>query len=408
MQFRQNHERGAVLVTTIVIMGLVTILIAALLTIVNRQNYLTARSATWCSEIPIAEAGIEEALAHLNSKPMRLATNGWTVSGSNVVKSRYFTNSSTVADGYFYTAISTARPPVIVSIGYGRIPTRTNYTSRRVSVMTQENAPIYGIIAQGTISGGTYDSYNSTNSLYSTGGQYDPAKRLDNANVGTLSSATPAISGVKIYGSASTGPGGTVDAGTSTIGDGVWNSTTTGIQPGHVRDDFNQTLLPVNLPNTTWNMFPGSKVLGNKDYKYTGNMTAGFKVTGNARLWITGTVKLTGSDVISISPGGSIEIYLAGDASFGGNGIVNNATDPLACKIFALSTCTSIDFKGNSALTGVIYAPTADVKMSGTPDIYGSLIAKTIQLSGNSKMHYDESLGARNDPQFTIIAWEEL
>src|SRR4051812_31930206 len=115
MRPRLNHQVGSVLVTTLVITALVTIAIAALLTVVNRQHYYTARSSTWCSEIPVAEAGIEEAMAHLNSRPrgkLVFATNGWTLLSNNVVRARYFTNTgAAVPESYFYTAISTTRPP---------------------------------------------------------------------------------------------------------------------------------------------------------------------------------------------------------------------------------------------------------------------------------------------------------
>src|SRR5687767_4203269 len=97
MRISINNERGTVLVTTLIITGLVTLSVAALLMIVKQQSYFSARSQTWCSEIPIAEAGVEEAMAHINSRPRRIWTNGWTVSGTNVYKRR------NVGDGYFYT-----------------------------------------------------------------------------------------------------------------------------------------------------------------------------------------------------------------------------------------------------------------------------------------------------------------
>ena len=50
------RQRGSVLVTTLVIALLVGIVVAALLFVAQEQNYLTARSRVWCSEIPIAEA----------------------------------------------------------------------------------------------------------------------------------------------------------------------------------------------------------------------------------------------------------------------------------------------------------------------------------------------------------------
>src|SRR5687767_3080125 len=118
MRISAQKERGSVLLTTLIITGLVTVTVLGLLAVAQQQNYFAARSATWNSEIPIAEAGIEEAMAHLNSRPRAYATNGWTVVGSNYVKSRLV---GTNLD-YFYTTISTTKPMAIVSVGYGRMP----------------------------------------------------------------------------------------------------------------------------------------------------------------------------------------------------------------------------------------------------------------------------------------------
>src|SRR3954454_12479895 len=127
MKLRYQSQCASALVVMLVITTMVSILVAALLMVAREQNNSTARSATWGSEIPMAEAGIEEAMAHLNSGVPTFFTHRWQLSGSNVIKSRYFTNDGgNYASGYFYTAITTSKPPVIVSIGYGRIPRNTN------------------------------------------------------------------------------------------------------------------------------------------------------------------------------------------------------------------------------------------------------------------------------------------
>lgn len=416
MNIQTNHKRGSVLITTLIITGLVTLVVLALLAVVERQNYYTARSTTWCSEIPIAEAGIEEAMAHLNSKPAAFAANGWTASGSSVVKTRYFTNAGgTIADGYFYTAISTSRPPVIVSIGYGRIPLQTNYTHRTVMVLTKESPPVFGIIAKQTISMGNstvIDSYNSTNSLYSTGGNYDPAKRHDQAAVGSLSSLKPAIQQGKIYGYAATAPGGTASGN---VGDGAWiTGGNPGIQPGHFRDDFTLAIPDAALPATaTWIAYSGTPLVDG-DYKISGDFIGKMVINKKVRLWITGNVKLTGGDTIQISAGGSLELYLGNTtgaivaADFGGGGVENASAVTTACKVYALPTCTTVRFRGNNNLVGVVYAPNSAVDLGGTPDVCGSIVAKSLDLSGNAAVHYDEALGVSNGPLFTIISWEEL
>ena len=408
------------LFTTVIILGLVTLVVAALLTVVQRQHSFTARSTTWSSEIPLAEAGIEEAMAHLGTRPKNFATNGWTMSGSKCVKTRYFTNTpGTMADGYFYATIFTSRPPRIVSIGFGRIPTQTNYTRRTVMVMTKENPPPYGIVAKQTItlggSGSDYpwvDSFDSTDPNYSTGGQYDPLKRNDRAGVATLSSAVPAIStgSGEIWGFATTGPGGTV---TGTVGDGTWNSTTSGLQPNHVRNDFNLAIPDVSEPVfAAPSAIPPSWILANKDYVISGDLTRGFVVQGDARLWVQGDVKLT-SDEIVILPGHSLEIFLGRasgssvSAAFGGGGIQNGLNTARSCKIWGLPTCKDLKFSGSASLTAVIYAPQADVNMNGGSDVYGAITANSFSCGGSMGIHQDESLFGKGPP-FTIISWEEL
>ena len=403
-------------------LGLVAVVVAALLTVVQRHHFFTARSMTWCSAIPIAEAGIEEAMAHLGTRPKNFATNGWSMSGSNCVKTRYFTNTpgtGTVADGYFYTTIQTAKPPTIVSVGFGRVPGQTNFTRRTVLVMTKENPPPYGIVAKELITlGGSasdtpwVDSFDSTDPNYSTAGQYDPLKRNDRAGVATLSRAVPAIStgSGEIWGSATTGPGGTV---TGTVGDGAWNATTSGIQPNHVRNDFNFAIPDVSEPVfAAPSAIPSSWILVNKDYVISGDLTQGFIVQGDARLWVQGNIKLTSGEIV-VMPGKSLEIFIGRatgpfvSASFGGNGIQNGVNTARNCKVWGLPTCNDLKFSGSAALTAILYAPQADITMSGGSDVYGAITGKSFNCNGSMGIHQDESLFGKGPP-FTIISWEEL
>ncbi len=421
MRIQANHQRGHVLVTTLIITGLVTIVVAALLAVVQQQNYFTARSMTWCAEIPMAEAGIEEALAHLNSKPAVLAINGWTVSGSNVVKSRYFTNgSATLADGYFYTAISTASPPVIVSIGYGRIPQQTNYTQRMVLVTTRTNSPSYGIIAKLKVgmSGGAYiDSFDSSNPLYSTGGLYDAAKREDHAVVASQSSLTPAIdSGTgKIYGQAATGPGGTA---AGTIGDGVWNANNANnnqTQPGHFRNDFNMAIPDVKVPFAGGLPLPsavgGVTTVPTGDYLMSNVTVPGGKsmlITGNVRLYVNDKFEINGSGFVKIAPGGSLQVYIGKTGIISGSAIVNDTQNARNCAIYGMPTCTTLTYSGSTAYIGTVYAPQANFTLSGSTDVFGSFVANSFNCSGSMGIHYDEALGNPYKLAFEIVSWEEL
>ena len=69
---------GHILVATLVIAGVLGIALAAYLNVLHTQNNLTVRSQVWNACMPVVEAGIEEALAHINSTgTTNWESNGW-------------------------------------------------------------------------------------------------------------------------------------------------------------------------------------------------------------------------------------------------------------------------------------------------------------------------------------------
>ena len=425
MKTRSFYSRrsGSVLVTTLVLAMLVGVVVGALLIISQQHNTLTARSQTWNREIPIAEAGIEEAMAHLNSKPATLAANGWTNSGSNVVKSRV------LGDGYYYTTLSTqAQKPTIVSVGFGRIPLQTNFTRRVVTATAKLGVPWGFIGITGVDMGGTttyIDSYDSSDPRYSTNGLYTFSKRRDMVGIATLSSNNPAINTgtAKIYGYAATGPGGTV---VGNVGDGTFLSTSSGVQSGHASDDFNGSIGPAPFPATdfttalppvggTVNGTVYSYVLPSliaTNFKMLSDLTIGggggdMIVTGKTKLYVPGNFEIKGTGKLIITNGGSLELYLAGTATVGGQGVVNATGVSTNFTLYGLTNCTSIKFMGGSEYTSRIYAPQAAVEIGGTAEFCGAIVGLSLKFSGTPALHYDEAMGG-SSPTFKIIAWEEL
>src|SRR5579859_5070241 len=221
-----------------------------------------------------------------------------------------------------------------------------------------------GVVAKHQVSlmGGAYiDSYNSADPNQSTGGLYDPAKRGDHAQVLTDSRAVGAVtvSSSHIYGEVSTGPGGTVVCGSGAIGDLAWNASQSGIEPGHVHDDANVTFQDISapfasgaapLPGTfngtsyTYMMGTGNYQISSLDMSGQGNMA----VAGNAVLYVTGDVALAGMSYIYIAPGASLQLYIAGNLTISGKGIINGTQRAANCSVFGLPSCTSMNFAGTS------------------------------------------------------------
>jgi hypothetical protein len=422
MKTFNSSNRGSVLVTTLVMALLVGLVVSALLFLAKEQNYLTSRARTWASEIPIAEAGIEEAMAHLNSRPLTLGVDGWSLVGTNYVKSRNLTNA------YYYTTIyrpsSSAATSTLVSVGYARLPLATNYSRRTVMALAKLAPPGWGFVAKNLVSmnGNPYiDSYVSSDPRYSTNGRYDVNKRRDRAGVASLSSLRPAVNtgGGKIFGSAATGPGGTVSGN---VGDGPWLAANTGLQPDHVTDDFNMAIPDVVFPPPGWtpqytplvNQVIGgilyNYVLPAGDWHFSGNVNPtglGIYIQGDVRIYITGNFKMAGNTAMTLAPGATMEMYIGGSMDLAGKCVVNPSGIPANCKIYGLNTCTSMKYSGTAEAYAQIYAPYAAVDIVGDFDFSGGIVASALRFSGTANIHYDESL--RGDgPDWRIVSWEEL
>src|SRR6266496_523365 len=79
--FRRS-QRGSILMLTVCLSFIIGIVLLSSLSLVKSQNQAVARSQAWNICMPIIEAGIEEAMAHLNNQRETTYTvNGWTQEG---------------------------------------------------------------------------------------------------------------------------------------------------------------------------------------------------------------------------------------------------------------------------------------------------------------------------------------
>src|SRR4051812_4506639 len=274
---QQHSEKGSILAIMLITSALIGIMLAAYLTLVGSQNRFTQRSQVWNNAIPVCEAGVEEALAHINysGTTVNFAINGWQLVSGVYVKSR--TNEDTRCD----MSISTDVQPTIIVRGYVRAPVQANYIGRAVKVKTKINHRFpQAILSKGGISiggSGKIDSFDSTNSAYSTpSGQYDPAKAHDDATIATLSKTSGALNvgNASVYGKVATGPGGSVVVGNGAVGSEPWvdGSNKGKIQPGYVTDDMNVYIPDAKMPDAWSPLIPaiplGGVPVGTTTYKY--------------------------------------------------------------------------------------------------------------------------------------------
>lgn len=423
---------GSALLVVLITTGIIGMALASYLALISQQNLSVMRSQSWNSAMPLLEAGVEEALTHVNVNAItNLGVDNWALSGNTYVRKR------TMDPGYYAVAISNVNPPIVYASGYVRSPTSTNYLPPRVVMVRTLRDAMFGrgMVAKGTIdmSGNNVksDSFDSKDPAYSTNGRYDANKTKDNGDVATNSGLINSLSvgNANIFGHASTGPGGSISVGSNGgVGSRAWQAAGNhGIQPGWSSDDMNAAFPDVKVPFSGGSSPSGGNV-GGTNYEYilgTGNYVLSdlelkgndkyLLVTGNAQLYVSGSVSMSGQGTIIIAPNNaSLKMYVGGpSASLSGNGVMNGSGDATKFYLYGLSSLTSLSFSGNAAFVGAIYAPSAAFSLGGggntTTDFIGSSVTGSVKLNGHFNFHYDENL-SREGPSrgFIVASWDEL
>lgn len=443
-----HHTRrcgGNALVVVIILTGIMGFTLASYLILVRQQNSSIMRSVSWNACIPAAEAGIEEAMTHINRSGLAaLESCGWTLVNGEYTKTRTFGNS------LFVTAISSTDPPVVESEGYVAVPGsdagcfgwlaatgldigQAQATKRRVRVTTRRQGVWFGaMVAKGTIdlngNGVTADSFNSQDPDKSVNGQYHSSKRNDKGDIATNLTIENSIDvgNANIYGHAATGPKGTVAIGPNgRVGSLTWGSS--GIEPGWSSDDMNIDFPDVVVPFSS-GFSVTSGTLGSTTFTYLlnggstgadfvmGNLNLSTKsvmlITNHVRLLVTGNITVKGT--IEIAENSSLVLYMQGaSADIGGNGVINRTGSALDFFYYGLPTHTSLKIAGNGGFIGAIYAPDADFTLGGggnnTEDFIGASVTKTVTMNGHFNFHYDEALAnAGLSRGFIVDSWNEL
>lgn len=411
---------GNTLLVTLCVTVIIGAALGTYLKLLTNQNQMVAHSQVWNACIPMAEAGVEEALTHCTENYItNMVSNGWVKLGTtNYIKTNW------VGNGYYVVRISQKLPYEIISRGYYPMPRSSSYLSRTVRVRTT-NGPVFtgAMILRDSVqmNGNNVktDSYDSRDNTKSTGGRYDVNKAGDSGDVACANGIANSVGvgNANVWGHVYVGAAGSVAIGPSgAIGSVAWQkSGASGIEPGWIATDFNVSFPDVKEPFTSAGT-PGSGTVDGTNYNYimgTGKyMAAGLDgdvlVTGQAVLYVTGNINFGTSGSLYIRPGASLKLYMAGSSALF-NAILNQSATANSFHYYGLPSNTSITVKPAADLVAAIYAPNADVILNGTGEIFGSVVARSAMLNGSSAVHYDEALLPLTPiPQNVIVSWDEL
>ncbi len=125
----------------------------------------------------------------------------------------------------------------------------------------------------------------------------------------------------------------------------------------------------------------------------------------NGVVWITGDLTCTGPVT------GTGTIIVDGTMDLDGR-LTISATD--VTNVFWISTSTAdpaVVLKGNRSFKGIIYAPNGGVKISGTPELIGGVMAKSVTFNGNPNItrwtEFEENAPAVPSYQ-QLLSWQEF
>jgi hypothetical protein len=412
MKSQKSREAGNTLLAVMLLMGIVLLALGTYLGLASQESLTVKRSLCWNAALPMAEAGIEEALSQLWKNTTNFEADGWT---TNHIKQRSLTN------GHYIVKFSGRSGGTVTIISTGFVQLVVNrYISRtvRVTALTSKDFKFPGLIASKILLSGDLraDSYDSSDPLASTGGFYDPAKAGAQVLIATTGSGF-AMSGnsfVKGYVAAG-GASGTVTAsGSASVGDMSWNRK--GIQPGHFTNNFTTSTPSAVAPFDSADP-PASDMVNGTSYDYVleggdymaANLNSSayggtMMVAESSTLYVTGTIDLR---KIVFAPGVHLDLYVGGPTiSFAP--VVVGATAP-DFTVFALPSCSSFSLNNGTLFTGLIYAPDTALAANGHAQLSGAIVGKSFNCNGTFDFHYDLAFNKpKNLPPVKVLSWAEL
>jgi hypothetical protein len=222
-----------------------------------------------------------------------------------------------------------------------------------------------------------------------------------------------------IRGYVATGPGGIISVGGSAfVGDQTYSGS--GIQPGHLTNNFTMAFPPVLAPftNTTSGVqTPTNGAIAGTNYTYVLNGGNYFTtnlaslaygktlyVVSNSTLFVTGNVDLS-TVIFDKANKPRLDLYVSAPSLSFTPTILGT---PPQFWIYGLPSCTSMNLGAGTSFQGVIYAPQVSLRGHGNSSFCGAIVAASFTCFGTFDFHYDTSSRAVQAKEFKILSWVEL
>lgn len=127
-------------------------------------------------------------------------------------------------------------------------------------------------------------------------------------------------------------------------------------------------------------------------------------VNRRLRLIVDGNLTISGAGKITVTPTGSLELFVAGDCTIGGAGIDNQNVESAKVALYATSASTTdaLVYNTTAPFRGVIYAENKPIDIRQNATLYGALLSRRqIRFTAGATapvFHYDTALRTTRFP----------
>lgn len=416
-----DKQRGSVLMVTVILSAIMAVVIVSFVRLAHHENRQANLAFYANNSLNLAEGGVEQALYALNYEDW----GNWTQSGGVALMDPIELDLGHNQTGIIQVKIrSYDSEPVVIAEGRTVLPNRPAVTKQVEVHLSRRSLFANGITSRrgARFSGGNahVDSYSS--SL----GPPSSTNRNDNGSVASVSVETDAVdlSNSTIYGYVATG-GSMPTVGPN--GRVYGEDTPSGMQidPNRIALDFASDFPAVEAPtdySEYWPNITGTTFLGTAGAETptvyeVGNINLSghesLQIVGPVILHVTGDVSVRGNAFIQVASTGNAEFYVDNNFDIGGNGVVNATETPASLLIYGTSQYEQeIMLHGNAALQAAVYAPNANISMSGggeSGSMAGAIVGNRVNITGNYRFHYDEDLAEFGpDRDYRMDHWREI
>jgi hypothetical protein len=397
-----GSQKGIILIVCMILLLMLSIIGIASLMTSNTEMDISGNSQFKVSAFYLADAGVERAFSVLQDSA------GW----------RYGFYNEQLGGGVYDVAVydSFTYP----YLGEKLLVRSTGKVNEAKSTIEAIFAPryrtpfqygAYGREAFDMLGGGMIDSYDSDLGSYASQAINGPDGNgymyaLENGNI--RSEGDIKLGGnAQLHGDAIIGDSGsfTFGGGTGMYGDSLRSS-----EPFPVDSIPSEDIAFAQANNdASTNM----TLTGGASYDPITNALnagSGDSIIFNSGTYYFSSVNFNSGGKLVLAPGADVTIYLTGTWDTSGGSVIN--TDATAADLHIYSTGTDFDFSGGTYLCAAIFAPNAEIVVTGGSHFFGSVIGRSFSNGGGTTLHFDEALLRLGDDLlivgYELESWKEL